>query len=401
MSEFDIHAACPADAASEAASEAGPDAPALPAATPPSIRLAAATLTADQAALSRRIGRGCATLVTAAGADAVLALDMASGAPAVWRDPVVFSGPFGDVEVEDGARLIRGLCGIDLSKEQLVPGDDTGWLHAAILGRLHGTPFGSAERLSGTGDIPADAVTLRIVLRADHHAFSVHARAGASAWLDLLSRAAWVREKWRHPALPSLPLALPVPLARHTLPAAELRDLRAGDIILPATTRFTCDANGVVSLCGKTLRVRYRAPCTLEILEMEDKLDNQYMDNLDGDELVADEVMQAEQIEQAEYIEEIDEIEQSGHGEENDGSDAAATSPVGGNAGRVPVTLDFHLGHVRTTLAELDTVGPGTVLTLEDGSPASIAIVSGGQALGRGEAIEVNGRLAVRIVQWG
>lgn len=67
----------------------------------------------------------------------------------------------------------------------------------------------------------------------------------------------------------------------------------------------------------------------------------------------------------------------------------------------MPVTLDFTLGHVRTTLAELDTLGAGSVLTLADGSPACVTIGAGGQVLGRGEAVEVDGRLGVRIVQWG
>lgn len=405
-----------------------------PALTCERINLAVAALTYEQTVLSRRIGCGLTTPIPQVENGAVLAVDMAQDAPTEWADTVVFSGPFGAIEVERGTRLIRGLSGIDLSSEQIEQGNDYSWLHAAVLGRLHGTPFGSTGRIASTGNIPPNAVVLRIMLHTENHAIAVHARGSASAWLDLLSRTTkWERKKRRHPLLPSLPLSLPVMLARHTLPAAELHGLRAGDVVLPSTSRFTCDAKGVVSLGGVAMHVQFRQPCNLEIIKMEDKLDDMYMDYLDDDKAAAEHDDQTQgNASRASYDDES-EMDESDDYDDDDSYDDESESMQGDDddsrasyddepeanqlkqtgrtemakdgsmskAGQVPVTLDFTLGQVRLSLDELDTLGLGSVLTIEGGSPAAISITAGGKVLGVGEAVNVNGQLGIRIVQWG
>jgi type III secretion protein Q len=67
----------------------------------------------------------------------------------------------------------------------------------------------------------------------------------------------------------------------------------------------------------------------------------------------------------------------------------------------VPVTLNFELGKARMTLGDIRTLAPGAIVPFTDGTPASIAIRSGGRLLGRGEVVDVQGQLAIRIVQWG
>lgn len=393
-----------------------------PALTGERISLTVAALTYEQTVLSRRIGCGLTAPIPQVESSAVLTVDMVQDAPAEWTDTVVFSGPFGAIEVERGTRLIRSLCGIDLSSEQIAQGNDNDWLHAAVLGRLHGTPFGSTGRIASTGNIPLDAVVLRIMLHTENHAIAVHARGSASAWLDLLSRTEWERKKKRHPLLPSLPLSLPVMLARHTLPAAELHGLHAGDVILPSTSRFTCDAKGVVPLGGIAMHVRFRPPCNLEIIKMEDKLDDMYMDYLDDDKAVADHDDETQDHDsEASYDEsEMDESDDYDDDDsyDDDSSDSYDDEPEPdqlqqtgrtnmakegsmSKAGHVPVTLDFMLGHARLSLDELDTLGLGSVLTIDGGSPAAVSITAGGKVLGVGEAVSVNGQLGIRIVQWG
>ncbi len=67
----------------------------------------------------------------------------------------------------------------------------------------------------------------------------------------------------------------------------------------------------------------------------------------------------------------------------------------------LPLTLSFELGQLRLSLGELRALAPGSVLSCEGGSPAAVAIVARGRRLGLGEAVEVAGQLAIRIVQWG
>jgi type III secretion protein Q len=50
-------------------------------------------------------------------------------------------------------------------------------------------------------------------------------------------------------------------------------------------------------------------------------------------------------------------------------------------------------------LGELRTLGLDTILT-HDGSTSSIAIRCGGRLLGRGELVDVDGTLGVRILEW-
>jgi|GEM_PF-1127851 len=409
------------------------DAKPIAAETVERISLPVAALTYEQAVLSRRIGCGLITSIPQLGNDAVLTVGMPQNTPAEWLDPVIFSGSFGAIEVERGTRLIRALSGIDLSSEQVSQGIEHDWLHAAVLGRLHGTPFGGTGRIASTGNIPANPVVLRIVLHTEHHAISVHARGSASAWLDLLSRTQWERKKRRHPLLPLLPLPLPVILARHTLPAGELHRLNTGDVILPSASRFTCDAKGIVPLGGVAMHVQFCPPCNLEIIKMEDKLDDMYMDYIDGEEASAEHDDQeqdydsdASHDEESEmnYSDEYGDDDSDGDEPEMDqaddgDNDAAYDDDIQANhvaqanaidaakdgsmsrAGQVPVTLDFTLGQVRLSLDELDTLALGSVLTIEGGSPAAVSIVSGGKVLGLGEAVSVNGKLGIRIVQWG
>jgi len=66
----------------------------------------------------------------------------------------------------------------------------------------------------------------------------------------------------------------------------------------------------------------------------------------------------------------------------------------------VSVPLSFEMGTVQLTLGELRTLTQGSILLLEGASPGSIAIMASGRVLGRGEAVDVDGCLGIRIVEW-
>ncbi len=71
-----------------------------------------------------------------------------------------------------------------------------------------------------------------------------------------------------------------------------------------------------------------------------------------------------------------------------------------GWSGSPVLTLHFELGRLRLTLDQLRALGPHSVLDLRHGSPQSIAIACGGAEVGRGEVVNVDGRLGVRITRW-
>lgn len=86
---------------------------------------------------------------------------------------------------------------------------------------------------------------------------------------------------------------------------------------------------------------------------------------------------------------------------EEDAEEEILASPALSGVGAIPVTLRFEMGRVALTLDALRNVGPGVVVALEGGSPSAIDIVAHGQSVGRGEIVDVDGQLGVRVLAWG
>lgn len=64
------------------------------------------------------------------------------------------------------------------------------------------------------------------------------------------------------------------------------------------------------------------------------------------------------------------------------------------------VDLDFIAGRLSLTVRDLCDLQVGSVLPLETLMPAQVRIVAHGTQLGAGELVDVDGRLAVEIVEW-
>ena len=359
---------------------AAPDLAAPPAATVVLSGAAAAnavarafpTLKGKEAELARAIGRGRFLNLRAGSDSFLLRLELAQHGDVPWTEGLSLSGGFGNLSLSQGARLLHTLTGIELDAET-DPGRWS-WLQAAVIARLAGTPFASTDRIFRTG--PRGSFPLRIVLQSSRHAFTTTARADASTWLALLSASTW--STVRQPADDYLetPVELPVSVARHVIPAGMLTTLAVGDIIVPDAPCFACNGEGRVQLGGHGARVRYNAPSILEVIALEGKMDTEAQ-------------MQG--------------LQTSHHSE----GSAAQSQDTAGRAGAtgdsldaVPVQLDFELGRLNMLLGELRAVSVGSVLTLAGGSPDSIAICSSGKTLGKGEIVDVDGKLGIRITAW-
>jgi type III secretion protein Q len=367
-----------------------------PYASPPAATFPLTTSAASRegAELSRLIGRGCYTALPSLEADAVLRVQLSNAMEATkadWSSALTLHGSFGAIEIAAGARLLRALCGIDVEQERGADAARWTWLQAAILGRLSDTPLHCAAMIDfASGETSSDMETVALSLRTGTHAIQTFARGDAASLLEFMRSSAWQREQQPIAELLNLQFDAAVIVARHTLPAAALRGIAAGDIIVPDSPAFTCGGEGAFRLGAMHARVRYDAPGLLTVIALEEKVDpmdvNEY-DQADDSVLMA----------------------LSGEDEMEDGvasfvSDAAAGfgQEANGTAGldTVPVTIEFELGKVRMPLGELRQLGVGTVLPFDGGSPAAVAIVSSGCTLGRGEIVDVNGQLGIRITQW-
>lgn len=347
------------------------------AALPPDLSVSAVlarkSVSPSYADLSRLIGRGRQVTLSLAGEDVILALHLVEGEKVDWGDAMTLSGPGGKLAVAQGARLLRALTGIDPGVETPANGERWAWMEAALVGRLARTPFGFADCILHQAEGGAEsACTLRLTLKTSHHAIVFHARASVPLWRHVLSRAAWGQELLPAHVCLDMPYAADIGIARHDLPARALHAITPGDILLPSNPAFSCNGEGRVHLAGLHARVRYRAPCALEIIAIEGSTD----------------IMDTENMTPDTYSGGI------AAGNEDPRADAASLDAV-------PVTLDFSLGQVRMRLGDMRRLGAGAILPLTGGSPASIAIRSADRVIGRGEAVDINGQLGIRIVEWG
>ena len=65
---------------------------------------------------------------------------------------------------------------------------------------------------------------------------------------------------------------------------------------------------------------------------------------------------------------------------------------------QLSVALEVHIGSVTLSASELSGMEPGAILTLGESADA-VQITAGGQVVARGELVEVDGQLALRILQ--
>ncbi|KQV58041.1 type III secretion system cytoplasmic ring protein SctQ [Duganella sp. Root336D2] len=330
----------------------------LPAAHAKTVRLQKDAIGAASAALSRRVA--CGLWCSHAG----MALHLECAAlpadpqPEAGSTAIGLEGPHGMFYLEDGAALLHGLTGIDPMAAAQAPVAQREWIDGALLGRLAGTPLGGMRTLRRGAVPPAGFALTAMYLRLDDGAHMTGARIGATpeSWLALLERHQWQPRAQPLGALATLRISLPVTLASHVLAPSALQELGVGDIILPDSTRFDTQGLGRLPLGGMQARVRYAAPGLLTILTMETQLNYDSEDEAGGIQ------------------------------------DAALD--------QLPLALSFELGTLQLSLGQLRTLASGAVLQLSQGSADSIAIVCAGRHLGRGEAVDVDGRLGVRITSW-
>lgn len=330
----------------------------LPAAHAKAVRLQKDAIGASSAALSRLAARGA----WCSHAGMSLHLEAAAATPGPQPEAKAgacgLEGPHGMFYLEHGAALLQGLTGIDPLAAALAPVAQREWMDGALLGRLAGTPLGGMRTLLRDMVPPAEAGLAAMFLRLDdgEHMTGTRISASPEAWLALLEHHAWRPKAQPLEALHALPISLPVRLGHHCLPAPALHGLCVGDVILPDRTRFDTQGQGRLALGGMQAQVRYAAPGLLTILTMEMQLNHDSEDEAGG---VADAALD-----------------------------------------QLPLALSFELGTLQLSLGQLRTLASGAVLQLSQGSAGSIAIICGGRHLGRGEAVDVDGRLGVRITSW-
>lgn len=358
-------------------------------ATARNLLLDATPLTAAAAASSRLLGRGLQLHGPAPGlAWRLLPRGRVQG-ELPWLG---LNTTHGELFIEDGHRLLRGLTGLDGPDQGTWPG----WLVGALAGRLQATLLASTVAVRALDAPPPGLTSLQFELTGQEHQMACAASASADTWLALLRQQPGqpLRMPWRQ--WQALELSFVVPLASHRLPLADVQALAAGDVILPAACRFDVTGTGRIALGERRWQVRYLPGRGLELIDEENQMDAEMMDDAALDETYGQAGQEQPQMSEDAYGGE-QEQEQEPEEEPAEASESGATAGFG----KVAVSLRFELGRVRLSLEQLRALGPQCVIELLDGAPQSLAIHCGGAEVGRGEVVDVEGRLGVRITHWG
>lgn len=388
-----------------------------------------------QAALSRLIGLGrYAELDDDAGTLSITPLTHPEAAALDWSRPGTLAGDAGGLEVQDLTRFVALLTGIDLAACADAPAAHRSWFAAAAAGRLSRTPLGQVHEII---EAPAAGLkaarTLRLTVNDGDHAVSVCARADARTWISMLGQGAWQRQRNSMSGYRSLGVKRRIRLASHTMPGTAARALRPGDIVIPDTPLFDSAGNGTIVLGRLRVDVCFTHPSSLGVLGMSehftDEKDDGMSDPFNDDSEVLYRADQDAQEESGEWDQNEPQHEGEEGGQDGDGApeyaddqheqpqqaparqrapaqpvhaaDAAEhVMPHDPLLDELPLTMHFELGQLDLPLAELRTIGEGVILPLRNGSPRSIAICVSGKRLGTGEAVEVDGQLAIRVTQW-
>ncbi|MBA0158831.1 type III secretion system cytoplasmic ring protein SctQ [Pectobacterium versatile] len=197
-------------------------------------------------------------------------------------------------------------------------------------------------------------------------------QAADAVWLALFSRADWHHQRRALPA--GMTIAIPLTLADAVLPLSALRRLRTGDLILPNRPWFTPSGEGTLSsgtlrLRG-TLQLTALAPYTFTVTDMETV------------SMPATDTMLAVPHSDASALE-----------------FTPMSDNVTENLPPLPVTLHIRCGSLTMTLAELQHLASGSVLTLRDVVPGQAWLYHGDIALASGDLVDVEGRLGLQITQ--
>ncbi|MEI7175178.1 type III secretion system cytoplasmic ring protein SctQ [Pectobacterium carotovorum] len=243
----------------------------------------------------------------------------------------------------------------------------------ALVGEIY--PLGLPQQESGQKEQDSTEQNHNAAwLSVSWNGITVRSRmqAADAVWLALFSRADWHHQRRALPA--GMTIAIPLTLADAVLPLSALRRLRTGDLILPNRPWFTPSGEGTLSsgtlrLRG-TLQLTALAPYTFTVTDMETV------------SMPATDTMLA-----------------APHSDSSALEFTPESDNVTENLPPLPVSLHIRCGSLTMTLAELQHLASGSVLTLRDVVPGQAWLYHGDIALASGDLVDVEGRLGLQITQ--
>lgn len=323
-------------------------------------RLTLPLVNAETVAARRLLGRGLCLPFQVAGQDGELRLE--PGRAPAGEEALCFETVCGVLAVAEAGPLfsLMGECPVTLAQ---VGNDPDSWFWAlfqfhlspqvrALLGyvRLVETrrPQGFGCRLSVT--LGASRVVGYVWSTPE----SFLALCDAGPWLSIAA-----------PMLAAFQLTVAVTLGRLQLPIAQVRGLRAGDVLLLEQTFFQALGTGYLQVGRQQLHGCIddnTGPLCLTLTSIEDT-------SVD-EALAAPPYLADEPVEDVFGREPFDELS---------------------------MALNVRCGTLNLTLGELRSLGPGSVLGITGYAPGLAGLYYGDRAIGQGQLVEVDGRLGLQL----
>lgn len=211
---------------------------------------------------------------------------------------------------------------------------------------------------------------------------SLQAEAGAVLASIALQHAAQDALRERLQAMPSVSrwsgaddaaVRVQAEFARVEFSIEELRSLRRGDVaLLPPG----CDPSAVVVRSAASGRALATGQC-------------------DGGTVTVATVM-GERMQDDDFDDQADDS----LADFGDGDDEQTEAPASAlDVEALPVELSFGLGTQNVTVAQLRALAPGFTFVLDGPGAGEVVIAAGGQEIGRGELVQIEDRLGVRIAR--
>lgn len=332
---------------------------------------------AAAARLRRLVGGGLCAEIPMDGVDLLLEVNNLRWAdPGSRCDELLMQTPAGPLFFAPARDLVRLLTAIDLTAAdeadplrmlklqmatQAVP---AAWMSL----------FGASTFLHGGKDSTGSAeISVSIRQPGSRIALAASMRGSSEAMIRALSQPEWRRLRATTAVLPAdWAVDIPVCVGTSKLTHGECRDLRTGDVIVVARPCF--QFVGASAPAGQLRIGRRVATCSVEFgNQMRLRFTEWHHTTSEPTKMQppALESLHTDPIEDDVAIDDL------------------------------AVTLSFELGSLNVTLAELRALVPGTVLPVAGALPPQVWIRAGGQRIGAGELVELDGQLGVEVRRIG